>query len=333
MPFNKYIFDLLLDNEVVIIPEFGAFVTSVIPSRTDIVTGDLLPPSKVIRFDPKIRNNDWLLANYVAEKEGLNEHDALKRIRKICDEILYRLDNGETVSFERTGLLYFDSNKELCFDQDNESAFHPDSYGFEPLKAAVSKEETHVPATENSIESKEPKLMVDWPGTSSSWERPPTKINYRWLYIFIPIFLCFFIVYRVWLKPVKNTVQVIVQPVDKNMSIDSFPVKDTLPKEKIVQKDSVTKSDTVKIEKTIGDQDTIQGKKYYVIGGSFENEDNARQYVAKMESKGFHPFIMKKKGRFFIVAVGVFADMTQAADLKRHIEEEVRSTDIWILPE
>jgi cell division septation protein DedD len=303
VPFNRHIYELLIDNEVVIIPDFGAFVTSVMPSRTDIVSGTLLPPSKVIRFDPKIRNNDWVLVRQMAGSEGISEHDALKKIRKICDEVLYRLDNGERITFEKLGILYFDNNKELCFDQDRETELNLDSYGLEP-----------VPIPEAS-EIQEEIQEVPIPAAESK-----NKMKFVWPVIILTIFASAIFIYRILDKPATL-------PEPEQSIPPEYMVPDTRsPKDRL-------KQDTVEQEVVHTVVDTLAGKKYYVIGGSFENEENALSYIGKMESKGFKPFMTNKKGRFFIVAVGAFSDLKQASNFKHQLEEETNNQGIWIMPQ
>jgi len=300
--FNRYLYELLLDNEVVIIPDFGAFITSVVPSRTDALSGNLLPPAKAIRFDPKIRNNDFLFINYYADKEGITENEALWRVRKICDEILYRLDNGEQIEFENTGVLYFDVNKELCFEPGQDAVPHLDSYGLAPVTMKLNAEKQEKEDIQGSVSAFDKKRPV-----------------YLWFFLVIPLATVSFFVYRMLDKPASTAGKL---PVPQEETInDNLPAIDTITK----------KPDFQLIEKS--NDFTQQEKKYFVIGGSFENEENARNYISKMERKGFKPFVVEKKGRFYIVALDVFTTLKEAGDFKQTLENETKDTSIWILPD
>ena len=315
MPFSRYIYELLLDHEVVIIPDFGAFITWIIPARIDEGNDTLLPPSKVVRFDPKIRNNDWLLVNFITGNEGISEHDALRKIRKFCDEILYRLDNGEHVAIEKTGTLYFDNNKELCFEQDKEASLLLNSYGLEPVPI--------LPVEDYQEKTKEFKI------SSSEVEN---RNNFWWFLIFIPVIIGAYFIIRKVNKPE-------VQELKKIETIQDsiYSKQDTLSG----LSDNLAKQDSLNPEKPTQSvaevlqtkADTIQGKKYFVIGGSFAGEENAHKYISLMGKKGYRPFIIERKGRLTIVAIDVFSNMSQAVGLQKQMLNLNPKSGIWILVE
>lgn len=313
MAFSRYIYELLLDNEVVIIPDFGAFITWILPARIDEVSGTLIPPSKVVRFDPKIRNNDWLLVNYISETEGISEHDALKKIRKSCDEFLYRLDSGEQVVFEKTGTLFFDSDKELCFEQDKQASLLLNSYGLDPVPV--------IPAENQSEKPSNDKL------TGSAGER---QVSYWWVLVFIPIIIGTYVLIQ---KFRKSEVQEIIE-IETGQK---YPIQDTLKADSGFAAEKDTSKPIEHLlpvpEEIKTKADTISGRKYYVIGGSFAGEENARKYISRMERKGYKPFIVEKKGRLNIVAIDVYNNLKEAGDLKRQLLGENPDSGIWILVE
>lgn len=66
MKLSTHISDLLYRYECVIVPGFGGFVTRKIPSKIDEKTHSFYPPSKQVTFNSQLKNNDGLLANYLA---------------------------------------------------------------------------------------------------------------------------------------------------------------------------------------------------------------------------------------------------------------------------
>ena len=75
MNLDKYIEDLLYRNECVVIPNFGAFITSLNSAQANN-NGMILPPSKSISFNNKLQKNDGVLANYIAELNDISSHKA-----------------------------------------------------------------------------------------------------------------------------------------------------------------------------------------------------------------------------------------------------------------
>ena len=71
MKLAKHIHDLLLENETVIIPGFGAFISTYKPA--EIGENEIKPPSKEISFTRQIRNNDGMLVTAIARKAKISQ--------------------------------------------------------------------------------------------------------------------------------------------------------------------------------------------------------------------------------------------------------------------
>ena len=51
MNIGKYVHELLLENDTVIIPGFGAFISNYKPAEIDEETNELKPPAKEVTFN------------------------------------------------------------------------------------------------------------------------------------------------------------------------------------------------------------------------------------------------------------------------------------------
>ena len=151
MNLGKYIHELLLKNETVIIPGFGAFTSIYKPSETDEEKEVLKPPSKIIGFDPQIRNNDGLLVGKVAEEEEISHFDALKRIEKERENILHYLDKIGRKTLEGTGELFYDENREINFTPVLDENLLLESYGLEPISLNEFSEKTKEAETQGFL--------------------------------------------------------------------------------------------------------------------------------------------------------------------------------------
>ena len=80
MQFDTYISDLLYRYECVIIPDFGAFLTNSVSAQIHESTHTFYPPKKVISFNEQLKNNDGLLANYIASIEKIPFETASKKV-------------------------------------------------------------------------------------------------------------------------------------------------------------------------------------------------------------------------------------------------------------
>lgn len=74
----KHIEVLLLDNDCVIVPGFGGFVTHYIPATRIAEENLFLPPTRIIGFNPSLTMNDGLLAQSYASVYDTTFPDATK---------------------------------------------------------------------------------------------------------------------------------------------------------------------------------------------------------------------------------------------------------------
>jgi cell division septation protein DedD len=127
--YEKYIYQLLLENDTVIIPGLGAFVSEYQPAEISEDSDEIKPPSKTVSFNRKVRNNDGLFVGYVAENEGISHFEALKRIENERDEMLYKLDNGEEVEISKIGTLVYNKKGNIAFTPSEEKIEMLDTFG------------------------------------------------------------------------------------------------------------------------------------------------------------------------------------------------------------
>ena len=68
----QHIEALLLENDCVIIPDFGGFIAHYSPAKIDSDTGQFLPPCRTIGFNAQLILNDGLLTQSYMSVHGQN---------------------------------------------------------------------------------------------------------------------------------------------------------------------------------------------------------------------------------------------------------------------
>lgn len=94
----KHIEVLLLDNDCVIVPGFGGFVTHYIPATRIAEENLFLPPTRIIGFNPSLTMNDGLLAQSYASVYDTTFPDATKMVErdvKMLKETLHEEGKAE----------------------------------------------------------------------------------------------------------------------------------------------------------------------------------------------------------------------------------------------
>ena len=344
MNIGKYIHGLLLENETVIIPGFGAFVSDYKPAEITDDTNELKPPSKEISFNRQIRNNDGLLVGSVALGEGVSHFDALKLIEKERENLIYNLDKGEKVTLEDTGELSADEKFEIQFVPFEDENLLLDSFGLETVLLEDSVEKKGVPVkVEASSEQKkeEPKPVVIAEKKFSETKPIPVqnkkpekeeKKKRGWLWLLLML-LPIIIVGVFLLNQNKTDKKPEVKTIEKpTLVIKEKPVvkQDSV----VVDSISVSSQDSSKIKKTeIIPIETVisDSPKYYLVGGSFKEEKNADNYLIELKEKGFEPFNLGKRGNFYIIGIGAFNTEKEALIAKKKFTTENPGSGAWVM--
>ncbi|MCW3805212.1 SPOR domain-containing protein [Plebeiibacterium marinum] len=101
---EKYISELIQENNRVIIPNFGAFIIS----KENGVS---------ILFNNFLSFNDGLLVNYVAEQKGIDTIVATDQVFEFVDNLKKQLDEQGVYAIEKLGVFKKDENGILRFQQ------------------------------------------------------------------------------------------------------------------------------------------------------------------------------------------------------------------------
>ncbi len=121
--------DLLLRHNCVIVPSFGGFVAKQVSARVDFKSGKMYPPSKSLLFNKQLINNDGLLINAYSVANDVSFDQASEAVDSKVREWHMGLKTGERVEIDRIGYLFYDAEKNLCFEQDRFANLLLESFG------------------------------------------------------------------------------------------------------------------------------------------------------------------------------------------------------------
>ena len=127
MKLDKHIRDLLYRNECVVIPDFGAFITSTNSAKIKNSI-EFIPPSKSITFNYKIQKNDGLLSSYIADSNNLSFDDAMKIIKLNVINFKQILEENKKINFEDIGQISLNHGI-YQFNSNPKSNYLKESYG------------------------------------------------------------------------------------------------------------------------------------------------------------------------------------------------------------
>lgn len=387
MDLGKYIHELLLENETVIVPGFGAFVSNYKPAEID--GHEIKPPSKEITFSQKIRNNDGLLVGHIAEKEGLSHFDALKAIKRERENIAFQLDKGEKIDLGEIGLLRSAGDNEIAFEPAPGDNLQLDSFGLGPVSidepksvedikepdephettagaaafAAINESNGHetkdpekpdgpvlepetpekqviheTPTTENqtagepdTVQNTEPEKAA----TDAPEEERKNRSAFWFLLILIPLAVAGYFLMKSQTPSEsgieKNTAEMETSARETNENKPDIAIVDSFANDSaktIAAIDSIPSATPAPGELAIVGPGTA---KFYLVGGSFKEEENAKEYLDELKANGFEPFYMGKRGNFYMVGIGTYDSERAAVRAKRQYMDENPNTGAWVM--
>ena len=115
MDLSKHIEFLLLTNDCVIIPQFGAFVAQKMCSRYSQDEDLFLPPYRTVHFNPNIQYDDGLLLSSLSEHYHITQKESEKWCNEFIDSIRVSLSETDTADFGTIGVFEKDENGKIAF--------------------------------------------------------------------------------------------------------------------------------------------------------------------------------------------------------------------------
>ena len=148
---DRHIEILLLDNDCVIIPNFGGFVTHHVDARYDESEGSFLPPLRTLGYNPHLKNiNDSLLAQSYVEAYDISYPEAQRKITEEVDNLKTALSEQGQFELKNIGMLSLNDMGDVVFEPCEAGILTPDLYGlgsFEMPKLADASTASPQPAT------------------------------------------------------------------------------------------------------------------------------------------------------------------------------------------
>ena len=361
---SNFIHSLLLENETVIIPGFGAFISTYKPA--EIGDNEIKPPSKEVSFNGQIKNNDGLLVEIIARKAKISQTNALKRIEKARENMLFELDKGNIVTLENIGNFSRNKENEIVFTPFMENNLLVDSFGFEAISkneiisdenedlkekeedltiasgAVIGNTEQTEVHKNDSQETKEEETEKEpsaesfrlpefqaAPMVEEEEEKEKKKFAWYWyLLILIPILIG---VYYIIMNQ-SNTIEPKTTKTETPVVQEPKKVETEITSNDSVKKETeIIQEQPVSVNNKITEPNTgFQGVsgKYYLIRGGFEEEENVKEFMQELKAEGVESFVVGKTGRLILVGIDEFETEAEA---KKSLNQYFRSKPDWKL--
>ncbi len=307
MDFGKYIKELLLQHDCVILPGLGGFVANYRPAVFDTGRRTVSPPSKHILFNGNLVHNDGLLYGYASQASGLGYKDVQERAQAYIERIRKDVRRGLKFTIEGLGYFFADGENRIQFSEEAGNNFLLESYG--------------LPYLEYREFEKYPKADAYRAYSTEADPLARQRRIRRWAYAAAAACLL---------------AALIVVPVRYgyfNRAGIEVPAADGLRKEQTVSSGDAGRPLRDVAYGTTGAQAMkkacMPDPEYNIVVGSFRDFGNARQLRNRLVEEGYNARILCSGEGYFRVTAGTYSLQDEAAEMLTSVRD--RFENAWIL--
>jgi nucleoid DNA-binding protein len=307
MDIGKYIKELLILHDCVILPGLGGFVANYRSAEINEMLKIISPPSKSILFNRNIYYNDGLLIGHICVKTGMGYKDVEIQVQGYIEKILKTTGSGTKFTIDELGFFFNDKEKKLQFQAEPGMNFLIESYSlhdvhFRELFSQAEKpvkSQSYFSQEDRSVRRRKTVRVLVYTGIAASLLAAV---------ILIPVRTGFLNYSDLRLFRSKG-----------DLSTDKLPEKEITITETI-QKAAPA---TYKIE--------IKPAEFHIIAGSFREFGNARMLMKKLEDQGLNVHILSSGSEYFRVSAGSYPNQEDASLALSAIRELPGMDSAWLL--
>ena len=305
MQFSKAITSLLFNHDCVTIPDFGSFIVNDSNAKYVDSENKFYPPGRYVSFNPLIKSNDGLLANYISSKKNISYDDALRKIKSKVLKWKTTL-NHEVLYIQGIGEFIVNDSENIVFTADKNSNFSKETYGLRPI---------NVQPLENRVLTYNQKTLEKYKSLNGKKKTENLPAPLKSAAIFIVILVSTYFI---------------------NLNYQETVFKNEFEKNKVERANSIDR-----LEKAIFNLGelpavtvTIESKpiqSFHIIAGAFSSSVNADRLVSRLVKKGYKSTKFPKNMDGLIrVTFGTFTTKENAVVALRSIRDN-ENRYAWIL--
>ena len=335
MKMETYISDLLYRHDCVIIPGLGGIITNYRSAQIHPVSHTLRPPSKSIRFNVNLQEDDGLLANYVSSCESISFANAQSKIKRFVFSIQNDLEHKKEARLPKIGVLSVDINGIISFEPDLKVNYLPNAFGLEAIQSpAILRKSKGIDVSKQIYQG------------AKSIQAQKTSFNWKVAAVLIPLIgLSTYVsfqqdaigdkyAYYAYLNPFKEKPASVYVPRTMEVKEKTIELKETkittTPKTVV---ETVKANTEVKAKKTIpapSVKTTLVSKSFHLVAGCFSSKLNANNLVAQLKTEGFEASVIgQNPNGLFRVAFQSYVSRELAVSEMKKLKDSGKST--WLL--
>lgn len=272
---------LMLSNDCVVVPGFGAFIAQYTSSNNCAQNSTFTSPKRSISFNASINHNDGLLANSIAKKASIPYAEALKQIEKSTTICRQALSDGSEVPFGRLGFFISNAEGHIEFIPFHHELANDDFFGLQSFSFPTLAERNAQVATEETV--------------SETYSEPEINIGRRNWFSHKAVQIAASIVMLVCLTFALSTPIIVDKPTHQLATLN-VPTP-TMPKHKVVKTEGISLQKQV--EAGSEKKEANSNGRYAIIICSLKKQSQVAQYF--QENKDINPANVIKKNGYYMI--------------------------------
>ena len=272
---------LMLSNDCVVVPGFGAFIAQYASSNNCAQNSTFTSPKRSISFNASINHNDGLLANSIAKKASIPYAEALKQIEKSTTICRQALSDGSEVPFGRLGFFISNAEGHIEFIPFHHELANDDFFGLQSFSFPTLAERNAQVATEETV--------------SETYSEPEINIGRRNWFSHKAVQIAASIVMLVCLTFALSTPIIVDKPTHQLATLN-VPTP-TMPKHKVVKTEEI--SQQKQVEAASEKKEANSNGRYAIIICSLKKQSQVAQYF--QENKDINPANVIKKNGYYMI--------------------------------
>ena len=354
---ERHIEVLLLNNDCVIIPNFGGFMVHHVEARYDEKDHIFLPPYRTLGFNPQLKMNDSLLAQSYIEAYDISYPEAIKRIESEVDELNQILDNEGEYELNDIGTLHRNEMGSFDFVPCDAGILTPYLYGLSSfeleslssIKAKrnkevieAEKETTNIPTGIQALEKAN--IFANQSSLSNKTEdeqedqEKSIRISISMLRNAAAVAILF-VVLMLIPTPLSNKKDKLIQSELNTSLLYKIIPNDVItekagvnPLEKIASKPQPESTKEVKAKEVVEEVNTPKKQEtfYTIVLASRITKKNAEAYTESLKNKGLENAEMIAKGAHIKVICGRYESEKEAYKAMNKLNNNPDFADCWV---
>ncbi len=308
-PISLHITKLLTENDCVILPGIGGFITRYKKAVYDSSAEEILSPKRELGFNNALTADDGLLVQAYMESYGLNWPEASKRLAHDTEALLGEITSGGQAELEDLGILRRTDSGTFAFQPACSETTAPSLYGL----PSVNVRPIAPVATETEPENT---------GNANDREMYHLSLKRSWVYKIAATVAAIALAFAIP-SPIGNEPQ--------NANIQATAMLGILDFHAPAEPESTAENQSADTIAAASAPQTATEKPYTIVLASSVAEANAREFINSLKAQGFADAEIHSKPGMRRVIYSHYATEDEARAALGKLRENDFARDAWIM--